>query len=636
MGKTEEAQISINKLIGEMKDSNMEDDILMLNSELALKGGDLKKSVNLLKKVSTKDENVFKQSRIKLANIYLTHLMERRLYTWCYIEILENFNTFENLKLVGNALMSIDSPDEAVEFFNRALQFKIDVAVMRDLGKALVKTHDYKRAIAYYLESLKDFSAKLNNNNVLTYYEIAEDFVAVMFKLASSDINKSYNLQTHLENFIEKLSGDIKKYDDYQLKKKLAYFKFIFSKALRNIFLEDKNSIESKDIYKSLEESLKITKEVISKLRELKNEAAIKDEKEILSEICFEIGKYYEVIDSQPEYAEKAFMESVNNNPNNEAAIYSLSNLFLKKNSLSEAHKYADMLLRLNESNEDAIKLLITIINSKKSNDFTITYLENILEKQPLSFKLIEIYIDIVKRVGKLNKAKDNINKCDKKLKYTYSPGLNYCKGLYFRAIGKINQALQEFSKSKTDEYYGVKCLEQMLEIYINPDNNIILIDLEPPLKGYKGTSMLNYQTEDINIDGIKFLLKELKIRRNDEKVIIYDAYLSILLKDKKLIEKAVNNLQDILNKDKENITAWVALAMANLVTLKFHEVKTNLKVIERANLNAKYADDFERGLLIYAHMMILTENDKKAEELLQRVINEINVSQSKLIVNYS
>jgi hypothetical protein len=59
------------------------------------------------------------------------------------------------------------------------------------------------------------------------------------------------------------------------------------------------------------------------------------------------------------------------------------------------------MLLRINEDNEEAIQLLISILNSKKSNDFTITYLEGILEKQSLSFKLIELYIEIVRRVGK-------------------------------------------------------------------------------------------------------------------------------------------------------------------------------------------------------------------------------------------
>jgi len=49
MGKTEEAQASINKLIQDFQGTNMEDEILMLNSELALKSGDLKKAVNLLK-----------------------------------------------------------------------------------------------------------------------------------------------------------------------------------------------------------------------------------------------------------------------------------------------------------------------------------------------------------------------------------------------------------------------------------------------------------------------------------------------------------------------------------------------------------------------------------------------------------
>jgi Flp pilus assembly protein TadD len=49
MGKTDEAQKLINQLIGEMSDSNMGDDVLILNSDLALKNGDIKKAVNLLK-----------------------------------------------------------------------------------------------------------------------------------------------------------------------------------------------------------------------------------------------------------------------------------------------------------------------------------------------------------------------------------------------------------------------------------------------------------------------------------------------------------------------------------------------------------------------------------------------------------
>jgi outer membrane PBP1 activator LpoA protein len=49
MGKTEDAQASINRLIQEFQGTNMEDEILMLNSELALKNNDIKKAVHLLK-----------------------------------------------------------------------------------------------------------------------------------------------------------------------------------------------------------------------------------------------------------------------------------------------------------------------------------------------------------------------------------------------------------------------------------------------------------------------------------------------------------------------------------------------------------------------------------------------------------
>ena len=90
LGRTQEAQHQINSLIDDINDSNMTDYILFLNSELALKSNDIKKAINLLKKITNTDENTFIQSRIKLSEIYLKFLMDRRLYTWCYIEIIEN------------------------------------------------------------------------------------------------------------------------------------------------------------------------------------------------------------------------------------------------------------------------------------------------------------------------------------------------------------------------------------------------------------------------------------------------------------------------------------------------------------------------------------------------------------------
>lgn len=89
------------------------------------------------------------------------------------------------------------------------------------------------------------------------------------------------------------------------------------------------------------------------------------------------------------------------NNLNKYRALFAIANIYIKKGNYNEAQKYTDCILKIDESNEDAIQLLITIFNSKKNNEYTVNYLEEIIEKQPLSFKLIEIYIDILRRMGR-------------------------------------------------------------------------------------------------------------------------------------------------------------------------------------------------------------------------------------------
>jgi hypothetical protein len=157
----------------------------------------------------------------------------------------------------------------------------------------------------------------LNSNNIVSYYEIATDFVVIMHKLASNDMNKNNSIKIHLENFIEKISEDMKSHDDHILKQKASMFKFMLAKVLKNIYHENKQE-NSASIYKLLEESLKLSKEVIGRFKELRNEDLLKEEKEVLSQICYEIGNYYEDIEPQPDFAEKAYVESLNNNSSSE------------------------------------------------------------------------------------------------------------------------------------------------------------------------------------------------------------------------------------------------------------------------------------------------------------------------------
>jgi tetratricopeptide (TPR) repeat protein len=232
-------------------------------------------------------------------------------------------------------------------------------------------------------------------------------------------------------------------------------------------------------------------------------------------------------------------------------------------------------------------------------------------------------------RSGDISNAKDILYKSERTLKFTYTPGLYFCKGLYHKYMGETNKALIEFSKAKTDEEYGIKCIEQILEIYINPDSDILLINLDIPWNQKFSRNLLNYNTDDVNIDAINFLLRELKLRRDDDKTKVYEMYGVILSKDENKIKEKINELKTILSKNSNNLPVYIAYIMGNLIIKNFEEVKNSLNIMNNLTLNIKYYSDYERGFLIMTYLFMLTENLKKAEESIQKVLT-LNIAQVK------
>jgi tetratricopeptide repeat protein 21B len=59
--------------------------------------------------------------------------------------------------MVASALMDIQEPEEAIQYYEKALELDPDDNnLVREVGKALVMTHDYKRAVKYYETCLQD------------------------------------------------------------------------------------------------------------------------------------------------------------------------------------------------------------------------------------------------------------------------------------------------------------------------------------------------------------------------------------------------------------------------------------------------------------------------------------------------
>ena len=73
------------------------------------------------------------------------------------MEILDHDPSVDNHKLAAQALMDIQEPEEAIIYYERALdKDPDDLVLIREVGKALVMTHDYNRAIKYYEQTLHE------------------------------------------------------------------------------------------------------------------------------------------------------------------------------------------------------------------------------------------------------------------------------------------------------------------------------------------------------------------------------------------------------------------------------------------------------------------------------------------------
>lgn len=81
-----------------------------------------------------------------MANIYLKVLNDRQSYARCYKEIVDAEPSLSSFLLLGDAYLDIEEPELSVAVYKTALEvFPREFSLHGKIGKALMKTHNYKR-----------------------------------------------------------------------------------------------------------------------------------------------------------------------------------------------------------------------------------------------------------------------------------------------------------------------------------------------------------------------------------------------------------------------------------------------------------------------------------------------------------
>jgi tetratricopeptide repeat protein 21B len=160
--------------------------ITIAKSDVFLQQGNTSKALDTLSAIKP-DQAYYLQSKTKMANIYLKYRKDRLLFAQCFKELVQNCPGPDSYLMLGDAYMSIQGrnlhvtpsrtsfttnpflfsePDDAINAYKKAFKENpSDPMLASKLGRAYVRTHQYKKAITYYLDattSPENYALKLD------------------------------------------------------------------------------------------------------------------------------------------------------------------------------------------------------------------------------------------------------------------------------------------------------------------------------------------------------------------------------------------------------------------------------------------------------------------------------------------
>ncbi|CAH8526202.1 unnamed protein product [Heterobilharzia americana] len=144
-------------------------------ANLALAQNDHETALNTLRQIQS-DHPYYITARQHMGDIYLYHRKEKKLFAACYRDLAEKLGTNEAYLLLGEAYMTIQEPERAIEVYESVLRKNPnDLRLASKIGHAFVKIHHYAKAVSIgrFIDQYKQFEkAKRLLHSVLTHEAI--------------------------------------------------------------------------------------------------------------------------------------------------------------------------------------------------------------------------------------------------------------------------------------------------------------------------------------------------------------------------------------------------------------------------------------------------------------------------------
>ncbi|XP_048342203.1 tetratricopeptide repeat protein 21B isoform X2 [Sphaerodactylus townsendi] len=594
-GQQHEAIKVLQDAINEFSGTPEELRVMIANADLALMQGDVEEALTMLRNV-TIDQPYFVQAKEKMARIYLEYRKDKKLYANCYRDLVEKLPSSHSLLLLGDAYMNIQEPEEAIEVYEQALKKNPrDGALACKIGKALISTHNYAKAINYY-----EAAIKTGQQNFLCY-----DLAELLLKLKQFEKAEKLLWQVLEHEPVNDLSSLM---EDTRYQVLLAK---IYSKTNR-----------TEDAIVSLQQARELQARVLKRIQ-IEQLDAVPAQKELAAEICAEIAKH-SAAQRNYEKAIKFYKEALVHCETDSKVMLELARLYLAHDDVEACQHQCALLLKNDQDNVAASMMMADLMFRKQDYEQAVFHFQQLLDRNPDNYSTLARLIDLLRRAGKLEEVPRFLTMAEKHSPRTkLDPGFHYCKGLYLWYTGEPNDALRHFNKARKDSDWGQNAIYNMIEICLNPDNETVGGEVFENLDGDADSSE-KQESVQLAVRTAEKLLKELKPQtpQGQVQLRIMENCCLLATKQKSNVERALNAFTEIVVAEKDHVPALLGMATAHMILKQTPRARNQLKRISKMNWNPIDAEEFEKSWLLLADIYIQSAKYDMASELLKRCLH--------------
>ena len=193
------------------------------------------------------------------------------------------------------------------------------------------------------------------------------------------------------------------------------------------------------------------------------------------AKVCHQMAEQ-SVLQRKYDAAIQHYKEALKFHPEDDEALTALARLYLMNDDLDQCQYTCMTLLRNDKENEEATIMMADLAFRKNDYESAMFHFQQLLTSKPDYWVALARLVEVMRRTGHLEDVSQYLNKSEEYVgtRASLEPGLNFCRGLYEWYSGNPNNALKLFNKARRDSEWGQRAIYNMIEICLNPDNQML------------------------------------------------------------------------------------------------------------------------------------------------------------------